>query len=150
MQVLSRKKKDLIWYDTDTISYKPKVPILIDKDNNVLLGNSFRDSFEKEEEIKCIIINGCEYNAEALYALENSVVAEKSIERCQRIEYGIREYLRGENDTSENLSFFDLKVTDRITPENYIQPPPYNFHKGRKNTEGDNHPTLFDYEEELV
>lgn len=109
-----------------------------------------RNNYEKDEDIECIVIKSDDYIADALYFLEDSVAAEKSVERYQQIEFALRRYIANEKDKSENLSFFDLKVLDTITPENYITPPPYNFEKGRKKIVEDNDPTLFNFHEEEV
>ena len=110
-----------------------------------------RDSYEKDEDIECIVIKGNDYLADALYFLEDSVAAEKSVDRYRQIDSDLRRYLADEKDTSENLSFFNLQVLETITPETYITPPPYNFEKGRKKVnDEDTSPTLFDFEEEVV
>ena len=150
MKVVKRKKKNLYFYDTETIDYKTRLPFIIDAENNVLLGNSMRNNYEKDEDIECIVIKSDNYIADALYFLEDSVAAEKSVERYQQIEFALRRYIADEKDKSENLSFFDLKVLDTITPKNYITPPPYNFEKGRKKIVEDNDPTLFNFHEEEV
>ena len=150
MKVVKRKKKDLYFYDTETIDYKTRLPFIIDAENNVLIGNSMRNNYEKDEDIECIVIKSDDYIADALYFLEDSVAAEKSVERYQQIEFALRSYIADEKDKSENLSFFDLKVLDTITPKNYITPPPYNFEKGRKKIVEDNDPTLFNFHEEEV
>lgn len=151
MKIVVRKKKELQFYDTKTIDYRTKLPFIIDEENNVLIGNSMRDSYEKDEDIECIVIKGNDYLADALYFLEDSVAAEKSVDRYRQIDSDLRRYLADEKDTSENLSFFNLQVLETITPETYITPPPYNFEKGRKKVnDEDTDPTLFDFEEEVV
>lgn len=148
MQIVTRKKKDLVFYDTETVDFKPTIPLLIDAENNVLVGNSVRNNFLSNEDISCIVMDASEYDAESLYLLENCVARENNPERYMDINYNLKQYIANESDKSENLSFFDLKVTDRITPENYIKPPPFAYVKGRKEVEEDNSPTLLDFEEE--
>lgn len=150
MQIVTRKKKDLVFYDTETVDYKPNIPLLIDPQNNVLVGNSVRNSFMPDEDIPCIVMDASEYDAESLYLLEDCVAKENNLERYSDINYNLKQYIANESDKSENLVFFDLKVLDRIIPENYIKPPPYNFHKGRKEVEEDDSPTLFDFEEDQI
>ena len=79
MKVVKRKKKNLYFYDTETIDYKTRLPFIIDAENNVLIGNSMRNNYEKDEDIDCIVIKSDNYIADALYFLEDSVAAEKSV-----------------------------------------------------------------------
>lgn len=148
LEIIKKNKKDLIFYDTDIINFKSKLPLLIDSDNNVIAGNCLRNNFKEDEVIDCIVLkNSNDFIADMLYEIENEVVAENKIERFYAIENELRDFIKNENSEIEILSLFNFKETRCITKERFIKPPPYNFKKHKKKEEVNDEITLFNFEE---
>lgn len=149
IEIVKRKKKDLIFYDTDTINFKSKLPLLIDKDNNVIAGNCLRNNFKNDDDINCVILkNSNDFIADTIYEFENAVAEENSIERFYAIESELSKYIKNENTNIETFTLFDSKETRCITEELFIPPPPYNFkkHKRKEEVEDENEFNLFNYD----
>lgn len=132
MEIVFKKKSELIFYDTPIITFKSNLPLLIDKNNNVICGNSLRNNYKNDESIKCIIVKSDTFIADTLYYVECVVADENSIERLNDIEHTLKSYLRNETSKTELLTLFDYKVKECITESNFKKPPPYNFEKHKR------------------
>lgn len=123
-------KSFLRWKEMNQISLKWELPILIDPEHNVVLGNSFKDSLPDTIIVTVIDNNRRDSLFEAFYKIEEAVVKEGSEERIMLIRDRVREYLRvARRKECETMSLFDFRERRCITPELYIEPPPYEFNK---------------------
>lgn len=96
-------------------------PILIDKENNVIVGNSLKDSLK--DEVITIIIEVSQDIKDDLFAIESKIAEENSESRINSIKYNLSEYFKNlRKEKYEEVSLFDYKDTTLITEENYIAP----------------------------
>lgn len=123
---------------------KVKLPFLIDKRDNVLLGNSMRGFYEVVDEVECIVVDYDPYIMQPLAEIEIALIEENDKHRIKQIEKELKKYFQTFNQI-EAIRLFDLPPDDSlVTVENFKQPPAYNFEKGkRKDEEGDEHAGLF-------
>lgn len=111
------------------------LPLLVDKDERVLLGNSLRKNFELTDHVDCIIIERDDYVLKPLEELETALVKDNEVHDVKRVAQGLKKYLSSFKEV-EAMRLFDLPVEDRfITKENFKKPPDYNFDKGKKDKE---------------
>ena len=121
MKIYKIKKSELKWQEMNQIKYKWNLPILIDDEFNVMLGNSLKDSLG--DDIYVFIYNHNDKLKENLYYIESKVVEENSIKRFNAIYsevYGYINELR--KDRYESISLFDFKENGIITEDNYEKP----------------------------
>ena len=124
------KKSSLHWKEMDQITKKWNLPILIDTDMNVIIGNSLKDCLPEDVIVITADPTDREILFNALYEIEKSVVAENDPIRLDSIQNRFREFfieVRRKKNTFTPL--FEFKERGLITEENYIEPPPYNFNK---------------------
>lgn len=123
-------KSRLTWKEMVQVNYPWKLPILIDTDLNVVLGNSLKDSLPDSIIVVQMDNNQREFLIQELTDIEEKVAEENSNERIVLIEAQLREFfkrVRSQKFKWEPL--FQYKETACITPETYIEPPEYNFNK---------------------
>lgn len=148
MEIIKVNKKDLIFNNVDNVSFKSKLPLLINQYNEVIFGNCIKDSYDSE--VKCIRIESYALLVETLKAFEEAIVKENSFERFNNIENELQRYLSEYFDKNEKLTFFEtneLKEKRCISNTHFRKPPAYNFHKGKKNKEQEENYNLFTFEE---
>ena len=111
-------------------SFNWKLPILVDHNKNVILGNSLKDSLPNTIIVIVVDGNGREPLFEALFEVEEKVVEEHDPQRLVTLQGELRQYLyQARKVEYEYEPLFSHKETACITPETYIEPPPYEFNK---------------------
>lgn len=126
--------KDILkWKEMPQIDYKWNLPILVDSNLNVIIGNSLKDSLSGD----IFIVKMDNYQREvlfqALYDIETKIAEENSKERLDMIHVELSQFFREvRKPVVETISLFDIKEDRCITPELYIEPPPYDFNKHGK------------------
>lgn len=121
MKFYKCSKKILNFSDmTQITGYDWNLPILIDINRNVLLGNSLKDSLP--EEVYVVIYHyDNETLRKALWNIENGVAVENSKERIHLIITKLRNFFRDVRKPKiEQMSLIDYKDESLISEENYI------------------------------
>lgn len=109
--------------DVEQSEQKRTVPLLINKKNQVVLGNCFRESFEVLDEIDCLLLDD-PFEEKVLSELERMIMLECDRHRQIQIQEEIRSFIIDLQDKTEHLTLFELPKEDKlITKENYIKPP---------------------------
>ena len=117
----------LQWMDMPQCPVKMRVPLLIDDEFNVLLGNSLRGRSDSEI---CIIIPKWDYYKEVLPTLEREILEDKDVEQwCYKIDKQICDFIKDERIINEQISLFDFKERSLLTEENYKRGGAYDFKK---------------------
>ena len=125
-------KDSLKWSEMPQIEYKWNLPILINTEMQVVLGNSLKDSLPSSIIVIQMDNNNREVLIQALHDIETRIAEENSINRIDRLYVEISSYLKEvRKPFTEQIELFTIKETDFITPENYIETPPYDFNKHR-------------------
>jgi hypothetical protein len=136
-----RINKELLTFDDDfpVVDYRGwDLPILIDDDFNVLLGNLFRNNLPS----KVLVIKADKYKEQIkdfALNLENALADENSFGRFEGIKKELKEYLSKSKHIEMNIDNFSLvdfnscRDDEMISPDNYIQPSEYSFEKKKKN-----------------
>lgn len=130
MKVYKCAKSFVKWKEFPQLNFNWKLPILIDDDMNVVLGNSLKDALPDQIFVIKMDTNRRQVLFDALAEIETRLVEENSEIRITQLQDTLRDYIlnsRKKNYQSEPL--FQFKETECITPENYVEPPPYNFNK---------------------
>lgn len=130
MKFYKIKKDVLVWKEMQQLQYKWDLPILVDTDKNVILGNSLKDCLPDW----VIVVQTDNYNREGLFEalclLETCIANENSEKRLHTIYSEMHKYMGLlKRKRFENETLFTFKETECISPENYIEPPPYDFNK---------------------
>jgi len=134
MKIYKVNKSQLKWKEMPQIKYLWKLPILIDKDLNVIIGNSLKDCLPDS-----IFVVVCDnYDREvlfnSLFEIENAIALENSVERFDKIYTSVYWFFKEiRKEKIETISLFeDIKEDRLVTEENYIEPPAYDFNKHGK------------------
>ena len=126
-------KNKLKWKEIQQLDYKWKLPILIDTDLNVILGNSLKDILPDNIIIVQMDNHQREVLFQALYDIEEKIAEENSEDRLNQIQMKLREFfIEIRKPVVEYMNLFDIKETRCVSVDNYIEPPPYNFDKHGK------------------
>lgn len=129
------------------LEYPLKTYLLINENNEVILGNGFIHLISK---CYCIRVKDSKILKMSCYEFENEIVKENNKERIINIVNEINEYVRNYMSKVEDLDFdFDLKETRGIEDVEFIKPPAYNFEKHTKKKEKEDDFNLFN-ESELI
>lgn len=127
-------KSNLKWKECPQVSYKWNLPILIDTENNVIIGNSLKDSLS--DSIIVVVMDNHKRDVlfQALYDIETKIAEENSENRLNQIYTSINNFFREvRKPVVEQVTLFDDVREDRIiTPEIYSEPPAYDFDKHGK------------------
>jgi hypothetical protein len=106
-----------------TIQLKLGLPLLIDKNGVVLLGNSMRGQFDMLQEVKCIVIEADELMRKAFREIESAVAFENSLGRLYDIQADINYYLIQMNEEFKQIQLFELPIDKSfITEQSYRDP----------------------------
>ena len=136
MKIYKISKKALKWKEIPQIDYKWNLPILVNSNLEVVLGNSLKDSLSDSIIIVIMDNDQREPLFDALYVIETRIAEENSISRIDRLYVQIRDYLREvRKPYVEQVELFSMKEDGFITPENFIETPPYDFTKHRHSDE---------------
>lgn len=121
MKIYKVKKSRLTWRDIPQIDYKWILPIICDKDFNVLAGNCLKESLS--DDIFVIVIDTNPILTEDLYYIEDRIAEEGSEIRVGKIDSELRDYFKElRKPPMEQLTLFDeIREYGLITPENYIK-----------------------------
>lgn len=133
MKFYKCNKSLLKWKEMIQVQYKWNLPILVDTDLNVIIGNSLKDCLPDS----IIIVQMDNYKREvlfqALYDIESKIAEENSEDRLNQLYTNMHGFFKEvRKPVTEYVSLFDIKETGFVTPENYIEPPPYDFNKHGK------------------
>lgn len=133
MKFYKCSKSLLKWKEMPQISFKWNLPILVDTDLNVILGNSLKDSLSDT----IIIVKMDNYKRDvlfqALFDIETKIAEENSIDRLNMLENKIRGFfVEIRRPIYENYKIFSISENRCITPELYVEPPAYDFNKHKK------------------
>lgn len=122
-------KKDLLkWSEMPQTDLPLRIPLLIDKDYNVLLGNCFKDRPNEYELV--IIIEPWPYYLQVLPKLEKEIFDTKDPSIwLYAIDKELCEFLKDEVTINEQLTLLDFKETALLTEENYKRGGIYDFKK---------------------
>lgn len=120
MKIFKCKKSALFWKSINQLSYKWELPILINTENEVILGNSLFSLLP--EYIFVIVIEKNQLLEDDLLYIEQKIVEENSDKRIGIIDFEIRNYLKYlKRPRHQNECLFsDIKETGIISSENYI------------------------------
>lgn len=133
MKFYKVSKSQLKWKEITQISYKWNLPILVDCELNVVLGNSLKDSLSDNIIIVIMDNNQREVLFNALFEIESRIAEENSIKRFDAIASELTQFFKETRKQHvEYMSLFEMKEDRCITPELYILPPPYDFTKHSK------------------
>lgn len=143
MEIIQVKKEELKFNDLPDIDFKTTLPLLINQNNEVLLGNSIKKCYNNF--VDCIRISSNNFLKKCLYNLENSLIKENNIVRLYSIEKELKEYINKELLKFDEFTLFDYKETGFINESNYKQLPEYDFikHNLVKKKEGEEIADLF-------
>ena len=118
------------------LSVNLDVPLLVNEQNDVLIGNSLKKYLTGD--IKCVIINNeiANHLNKWLNDLENYLIEEKNIKRYHDIENDIRDFLKEVNyiKSDENLFLLNREVRT-IEEVDFDKPGKFRFKKSRKKEE---------------
>ena len=133
MKFYKCSKSQLKWKEMPQIQYNWSLPILVDTELNVIVGNSLKDSLYDSIIIVQMDNNQREPLFQALYDIETKIAEENSLERINMIDVELRDFFKEvRKPVLETISLFDIREDRCITPETYIEPPPYDFNKHGK------------------
>lgn len=146
LEITYLEARDLIFKDIPCICIDSKLPLLINQNNKVVLGNSLKNKCDNK--VKCIRIYTEPYMEEVFYGLELAVVEENNQDRFYSLEKELGKFLLDYFNNDECISLFDnedLKETRTISEVTFIKPPAYNFikHKKKQQEEEENEINLF-------
>ena len=142
---MKTSKIDKLWLtfneEVPTVDFNIKVPLIVDEKDNVLMGNCLRENINALDEIDVIIIHSDPFIKQVLKDLELAFVEENSMKRFNQIEKEVQTFLAYiVRPVAENLFEFDREHRT-IEEVEFIKPPAYNFHKGKR--KGKNNEDLF-------
>ena len=133
MRFYKCNKNNLKWKEMTQLDFNWNLPILINTDMEVIVGNSLKDSLPDSIIVVMMDNNQREVLYQAIFDIESKIAEENSIDRLNQIYIKIRDFFNEvRKPVVEQYSLFDLKEDRCITPELYIEPPPYNFNKHGK------------------
>ena len=133
MKIYKCSKDILKWKEMPQIQYKWILPILVDTDLNVIVGNSLKNSLSETIYIVYTDNNNREVLFQALYEIEEKIALENSIDRLNMIQMELKQFFREvRKPFLETIELFSVREDTCVTPENYIEPPVYNFNKHGK------------------
>ncbi len=136
MKFYKISKKALKWSEIPQVSYKWNLPILVNSELKVVLGNSLKDSLPDNIFIVMIDNNQREVLFNAFYEIENKIAIENSEKRLHAIHAEFTRFFREVRKKKvESFELFPMKEEGFITEENYILPPPYDFTKHKHNND---------------
>lgn len=134
MKFYKAPKHRLTWKEMPQLNFNWNLPILVDTDYNVIVGNSLKDCLS--DSIIIVIMDNYQREVlfQALYDIETKIAEENDENRLNAIYKSIRDFFREVRKPQvENISLFEeLKETRCITEELYDEPPAYDFNKHGK------------------
>lgn len=117
--------------DIPDINFNFKIPILVDSEYNVILGNSLRN--RQSETFFVIVLNNVnKFMIDTLHDLEKALAEENNEARFNQIEMEVEDFIKKDRVNIETFSLFDFKEEACITKETYRKPPDYDFKKHSK------------------
>lgn len=117
----------LIWIEMPPCPVKMRVPLLIDEEFHVLLGNSLKGRSDTE---LVIIAKKWEYYRDIFPVLEKEILEDKDAEQwLYKIDKQICDFIKDERIINEQLSLFDFKERSLLTEDNYQRGGAYDFKK---------------------
>ena len=123
-------KSQLKWKEMTQISYNWNLPILINVDYEVILGNSLKDSLPDSIIVVVMDNNQRDLLYQALEHIESKIAEENSESRINQVYIEFRDFFKEvRKPRVETLSLFEIKENHCITEDTYIDPPPYDFTK---------------------
>lgn len=129
-------KVNLKWKDITQLDYTWKMPILIDKDFNVILGNSLKDKLPDNIIVVVCHNNDRELLFQSLFEIETAVAEENDEKRLNKIQVEIRDFFREtKKEKVEYMDLFNIREDREVSVENYVEPPNYDFNKHGKGRE---------------
>lgn len=126
-------KSILKWKEIKQLQYKWTLPILVNDELEVVIGNSLKDSLPDNIIIVKMDNNQREVLFQALYDIETKIAEENSEERLNLLQVELQQFFNEvRKPVVEYMDLFPMKEERIITPELYIEPPPYDFNKHGK------------------
>ena len=135
ISIVKKNPKELVWIRAGQLTIEIDLPVMIDSDGFVLLGNSLYEKKIVNSEIDCIVISPDKYLMNVLIGLEAEFVENSSGHNQKNVEADIKRYLKDFTRNYEKLSLFEYdEIIEKgvINKENYIVPPAYNFVKAKE------------------
>lgn len=126
-------KNRLQWKEMPQISYNWNLPILVDSDYNVIVGNSLKDSLS--DNVIIVVMDNYQRETlfQALFDIETKIAEENSEDRINQLYIEFRDFFREVRKPKiETIELFRVSEDRCITEELYIEPPPYDFNKHGK------------------
>lgn len=125
------RKDELKWKEVPQFNYKLNLPLLIDSDYNVLLGNSFKDVLP--EKIIVFIIDAWHYYEMVFTKLEEEILSSDNPEFwLGQIERDITKFVKNELIVNDQKELFKYENRELLTEENYKKGGAYDFVKAKK------------------
>jgi len=133
MEFYKTEKSNLNFQDMPQIIYKWNIPILVDNNLNVILGNSLKDCLS--DKVFLVIVDSFDREVlfDALKEIELKIAEENSKERIEMIYAEIYNFFKEVRKPKiETVSLFSYQEAEEITEETYVEPPAYDFNKHGK------------------
>lgn len=147
MKIYRVDKVYLKWVDMPQTQIPMRVPLLIDTDYNVLLGNCLKDRCG--DKVLVIFVKKWDYLNELLPTFEKEIFdAEDPDKWLYRIDEQVCAYLRDEFTVNEQLSLFEYKNCELLSEENYKRGGAYDFKKAKRKNEIDDQLKLIQFEDD--
>jgi len=129
-------KNILKWKDMPQVTYKWNLPILVNTELEVVAGNSLKDSLPSSIIVVKMDNNQRDVLFQALFDIETRIAEENSEDRLNQLYTKFNEFFKEvRKPVVEYMELFSLQENGCITPDNYIEPPPYDFNKHGKHKE---------------
>lgn len=148
MKIYKVPSDKLQWIDMPPCPIKMRVPLLVDEEFNVLLGNSLKG---RNSEEFVIIIKKWDYYKSVLPILEKEILEDKDAEQwLYKVDKQVCDFIKDERIVNEQISLFDFKETALLTEDNYQRGGAYDFKKAssRHKDEIDDQLRLIVFEDE--
>lgn len=133
MKFYTIHKDALKWKEMPQITYNWNLPILVNTEYEVIVGNSLKDSLPDNIFIVICDNNQRETLFQALYDIELKIAEENNSDRINQLYIEFRSFFKEVRKPKiETIELFNIKEDRCITEELYIEPPPYDFNKHGK------------------
>lgn len=130
MKVYQVSKKYLKWKEIEQINYPWNLPILVDKDYNVIMGSSLKNVLS-EQLLVVVLKEPSEGIRRNLFEIESAIAVQKDLVRVDSYNKLLYRYLKDTRYINEQLELLDYRDTNIITEENYKIPPLRSFRNNK-------------------
>ena len=150
MKFYKISKELLKWTEMPQTNLPLRVPLLIDTDYNVLLGNCLKDRVG--DQVLVVIVEKWDYYNKLYPVLEQEIFeADDPDKWLWQIDEQVCRFLKDEVTINEQVDLFKYQNKELLSESNYRRGGAYNFIKAktRKSDEDDDQIKLFQFEDEI-